>query len=215
MKQFLFNALKKLYDWFNAKWLDGKIHASSVVLDSHLGKNARVGKHSYFGNSGLGDYSYLSGFNIVVNTTIGKFCSIGSFVSICTGNHPTSVFASTSPVFYSPHAHSFADQSYFAESGTVSIGHDVWIGSNVVIVDNVSIGTGAVIAAGAVVTKDVPPYAVYGGVPAKLIKMRFDETTVAALLKSKWWDKDELWLKKNFKLMHNAQNLIEFLEKEY
>lgn len=214
MKQILFRFFKKSYDWFNAKWVDGKCHATSVVIDSDLGKNTKVGKHSFFGNSSLGDYSYLSGFNIVVNTTIGKFCSIGSFVSICTGSHPTSVFASTSPVFYAKNPHSFADQEFFKESGTVQIGHDVWIGSNVVIVDNVTIGTGVIIAAGAVVVNDVPPYAIIGGVPAKLIRMRFDDTTIAALLASNWWEKDETWFRENYKLMHNAENLLNNLAQE-
>lgn len=210
----LFKIQKKLFDFFHAQWIHGKIHSSSTVINSQLSKTSRIGKFSYVGQSTIGDYSYMSGFNTVVNTQIGKFCSIGSFVSICTGKHPTSVFVSTSPMFYSKHGNSFADREYFKESGNVTIGHDVWIGSNVVIVDDVKISTGAIIAAGAVVTQDVPPYAIYGGVPAKLIKMRFDDKTIEMLLKSEWWNKDEKWLREYYKLMHNAEDLIQYLNNE-
>lgn len=206
----LLRIAKKAYDWFNAQWVN-KVHASSVAIDTTLEQGARIGKHSYCGNCHIGRYSYLSGFNIVVNTRIGNFCSIGSFVSICTGMHPTSTFASTSPVFYSAHGNTFADREYFPESGKVEIGHDVWIGSNVLIIDNVTVGTGAVIAAGAVVTKDVPPYAIVGGIPAKIIKMRFDDQTIDALLKSRWWEKDDAWFKEHYRLMHDAEALLRAL----
>ncbi|MES2480145.1 MAG: CatB-related O-acetyltransferase [Bacteroidota bacterium] len=213
MNSFLLRFAKRLHDWFNAKWIDGKYHSTTVVSNCQLGKKVKVGKHSYCGNSSIGDFSYLSGLNIVVNTQIGKFCSIGSFVSICTGNHPTSSFVSTSPVFYSLHGYTFADKEYFKESGTVEIGNDVWIGSNVVVVDNIKIGHGAIVAAGAVVTQDVPDYAIVGGIPARLIRMRFDEETVEKLLASEWWNKDEKWLKENFKLLHNVDTFLSALEK--
>lgn len=214
MKGFLFNITKRLRDWYHAQWLHGKVHSSSVSLQNHIGKHCRIGKHSFVGHSSMGDYSYCSGFNIIVNTQIGKFCSIGSFVSICTGKHPSTVFVSTSPVFYSKSANSFADKEYFKESGAVHIGHDVWIGSNVVIIDDVNIGTGAIIAAGSIVTKDVPPYAIYGGVPARLIKMRFDEATIQALLASEWWQHDDAWFKEHYKLMHNSEDFLQFLKQE-
>lgn len=213
MRRFLFKYFKKAFDWFNAQWIDDKVHATTTVLNTRLGKSVRIGKHAFIGNSTIGDYCIFSGFNIVANTTVGKFGSIGSFVSICTGNHPTDTFASTSQYFYSRNiANTLSDKEYFDEAGSVEIGHDVWIGSNTLVVDNVKIGTGAIVAAGAVVTKDVPPYAIYGGVPARLIKMRFDEATIEALLKSKWWEKDDEWFSKNYKLMHNVNDLLAYFK---
>ena len=85
---------------------------------------------------------------------------------------------------------------------------------NVVIIDDVNIGTGAIIAAGSIVTKDVPPYAIYGGVPARLIKMRFDEATIQALLASEWWQHDDAWFKEHYKLMHNSEDFLQFLKQE-
>ena len=103
----------------------------------------------------------------------------------------------------------FVDQKYFEEEEkTVHIGNDVWIGSNVIVVDGVTIGDGAIIAAGAVVTKDVPPYAIFGGIPAKLIRYRFDEQKIDFMLKFKWWDKEEKWLRKNVKDFHNIDKFI-------
>src|SRR5688572_19360014 len=156
---------KKVYHWFYAKWVNGKIHITAVVDKCDLGSNVRISKHSYCYNTQIGSYTYLSGFNLVVNSKIGKFCSIGMFVSICPGKHPTNTFVSTSPVFYSLNKPTFSEKQAFDESGEVEIGNDVWIGSNSIILDGVKIGHGAIVAAGSVVNKDVEPYSIVGGVP--------------------------------------------------
>lgn len=90
----------------------------------------------------------------------------------------------------------------------VVIGNDVWIGAYAKIVEGVRIGDGAVIAAGAVVTKDVPPYAIVGGVPAKIIKYRFEEKQIKQLLELKWWNKDIAWLKTHAEKFRDVQELL-------
>ena len=97
---------------------------------------------------------------------------------------------STHPVFFSTRMQSgytFADESYFEEYRGTTIGNDVWIGANAIVIDGVRIGDGAVVAAGAVVTKDVPAYAIVGGVPARIIRYRFLQTDIDVLLKINWW----------------------------
>ncbi|MFC2097905.1 CatB-related O-acetyltransferase, partial [Bacteroidota bacterium] len=117
-------------------------------------------------------------------------------------------FVSTHPAFYSKQKQAritFAEKQYFEEYEKILIENDVWLGANVIIVDGVKIGNGAMIGAGAVVTKDVPPYAIMGGVPAKIIKYRFEKDKIDFLQKSEWWNKDIDWLKKNYQLFHNIQ----------
>jgi acetyltransferase-like isoleucine patch superfamily enzyme len=122
--------------------------------------------------------------------TIGRFCSFADGVEILLGGNHRLDFITTYPFGAMtgvwPEA---AGSTGFAMSkGDVTIGHDVWLGSGCMILSGVSIGTGAVIAARAVVTKDVPPYAVVAGNPAKVIRMRFDDATVTRLLASRWWE---------------------------
>jgi acetyltransferase-like isoleucine patch superfamily enzyme len=126
----------------------------------------------------LGDYSYFAKNAQVANTTIGKFCSIGPNFCSGLGIHPTDG-VSTHPMFY---------RGEMAEHKPVTIGNDVFIGANVTVLDGVTIGDGAVIGAGAVVSKDIPPYAIVGGVPARLIRYRFDMDTIQQLLDKQWWN---------------------------
>lgn len=120
----------------------------------------------------------------VANADVGAFCGIGPNVRIGPGLHPTR-WVSTHPVLYSNAMQSgiaFCESRKFEDNRPIIIGRDVWIGANALVLDGVSVGHGAVIAAGAVITKDVPPYAIVGGVPGKVLKMPFDSDTIDQLL---------------------------------
>lgn len=181
-----------------------KIDSSSIIYNSDLGCNVFIGRETQMIDSSIDDFSYINSDSIIKNCKIGKFCSIGMGVKISLGKHPVN-FISTHPVFYSNNKpfETFADNNYFTEFESVQIGNDVWIGDDVFIPGGVIIGDGAVIAAKSVVTKDVEPYAIVGGIPAKLIKYRFSQSEISKLLEIKWWERDKEWLKMNFEKFHN------------
>jgi acetyltransferase-like isoleucine patch superfamily enzyme len=152
----------------------------------------------YLNNVKLGDYSYISKNSNLTNTTIGKFCSIGPNFNSGLGLHPTNGI-STSPMFYSTlkqNGFSLVNKNAFEETKPITIGNDVYIGANVTILDGIRIADGAVIGAGAIVTKDIPPYAISVGIPAKVFKYRFNDETIDKLLKRQWWNFPEADLQK-------------------
>lgn len=143
--------------------------------------------------SSFGDYSYghISVFNWGHQTqySVGKFCSIANATIYLGGNHRTD-WVSTFPFPADPDRFPEAKKitDFAVSKGDVTIGNDVWIGSQAIILSGVTIGDGAVIGAYTVVTKNVPPYAVVVGNPGKIVKYRFDEKTIARLLKIQWWN---------------------------
>ena len=142
-------------------------------------------------NSKIGNYSYVGKRSILYNTTIGNYCSIANDVRICLGKHPVTFF-STNPFLFDESFYNYyknSNEKIKNSIGKVTIENDVWIGANVTIVDNVTIGTGAVVAAGSVVTKNVKPYSIIGGVPAKIIKYRFSKNVINQISKTKWYNK--------------------------
>lgn len=175
-----------------------KIEYMAFLKGCVFGGHNRIYDYSTLTRVTLGDYSYVADHCNINDTRIGKFCSIGPHVLCGLGAHPVRTFVSTHPVFYSTMEQcgvSFVSEERFQERSPINIGHDVWIGARAIILDGVAIGDGAIVAAGAVVTKDVPPYAVVGGVPAVLIRYRFNEEIIGKLLALRWWDKDATWIR--------------------
>lgn len=161
----------------------------AVVRNSNIDKTAAIDKFTRFYDSSIGRYSYVGGSCIIVNTTIGKFCSIAQNSIIGGANHPTD-WVSTSPVFRKGEnilGKTLSELDYRAYEKT-SIGNDVWIGEGAMVMTGCNIGNGAVIAARAVVTKDVEPYSIVAGIPAKEIRKRFEAEDIAYLQNLKWWD---------------------------
>lgn len=159
----------------------------------------------------MGDFSYVGENSKIINTEIGKFTCIGHEVIVGLGKHPSRDFVSVHPIFYSPHCPAqitFASPPFWDEYAKIIIGNDVWIGARAIILDGVTIGDGAIVGAGAVVTKDVPAYAVVVGVPAKVLRYRFESTEIDFLKQFKWWDRDIDWLRENATKFHNIQELI-------
>ena len=183
----------------------------NVNIDNCIwGQNNYISDNCRIKNVSLGDFTYLNEKVELFNVKIGKFCSIGPNVKIGFGAHPTH-FVSTHPVFYSKNKpfETFADMEYFNEYTQIEIGNDVWIGSDVKIIGNIVIGDGAIVAAGAIVTKNVEPYSIVGGIPAKVIKLRFEPSTINKIQNSQWWDKDINWLKTNYKYFFSVDDFID------
>jgi hypothetical protein len=192
------------------------IDPSAVVRDSQLGAYTEVGARTKIAETIMGDYSYIVNDGDIIYSTIGKFCSIAAQVRINPGNHPM-WRASQSHFTYRASAYfqGEADEVEFFDwrrDHHVEIGHDVWIGHGVVILAGRKIGTGAVIAAGAVVTKDVEPYTIVGGVPAKEIGRRFPDPIVIRLNEIAWWNWDHETLRLRLQDFRNLK-IEEFIEK--
>lgn len=193
----------------------GLILDDAVVAKTELGSFNLICNDASISNSVMGDFSYIGIGTRISNTSIGKFCGIGPGVIVNPGIHPSRDFVSAHPTFYSTsfRCHNrFAEHQAIEEHGHVNIEHDVWIGANVIILPNITVGTGAIIAAGAVVTKNVEPYTIVGGVPAKRIRFRFEPEQIEKLLASEWWNWDFERLKQRHLDFHSYAQFEKMLK---
>jgi len=188
-----------------------KIGYLSKCVSCSFGNYNTIYKNVSLNTVLLGDFTYVSDGTKISKAKIGKFCSIGPDCKIGLGKHPSSKFVSTHPVFFSMLKQaqvSFSNKNRFEEFEEINIGNDVWVGANAIILDGVTVSDGVIIGAGSVVTKDIPPYAIVGGIPAKIIKYRFERNEIDKLLKIKWWDMDLDYLRKNYKKLHDIKKFL-------
>lgn len=202
-----------------------------VILSSGctIGAKSTFEGHNYIGKKTIFDgsigYGSYMGDNCRVFAAVGRYSSIADNVTVVNGEHPTKIIASTHPVFYSNSNSvklNYGNESKFTEYSyadkdkkyPVVIGNDVWIGHSAILLSGITIGDGAIIASGAVVVKDVPPYTIVGGVPAKSIRKRFTDEQISILTKAKWWERDENWIIEHYKDFENIECLTKTLEKE-
>jgi acetyltransferase-like isoleucine patch superfamily enzyme len=172
-----------------------------VVLKS----NARVWRCR------IGRYSYIGHDSEFQDCTIGRFCSVAPYVLCGLGQHPLRSYVAMSPTFYrnpAPCLTLVERTRFLDEYAPIHIGSDVWIGTRAIVKDGVSVGHGAVVGAGAVVTGDVPPYAIVGGVPARVIRYRFPKDIVDRLLAISWWDRDLEWIRSHIDSFADVEKFV-------
>lgn len=182
-----------------------------ISMDTTLNKGTKVLSNAHLGSCKVGRYTYIGSRSHFTYTEIGPFCSIGQEVLCGLGKHPIN-YVSTYPGFYSgkPSGSVWFGTTHdeVEEHQVTYIGADVWIGARAMILGGQNIGVGAIIAAGAVVSKDVPPYAIVGGVPAKIIKYRFDEETIEKIMRSKWWEHKDADLREMAKTITDPNKFL-------
>ena len=220
-----------VFNWLRRKKFQLRLKRKSNVIikkgacvfpDCSFEGDNIIYENCYVKKSYVGYGSYIHAESCIINTMIGKWCSIAPCVRIINGNHPSKKIVTTHPALYGGkkcvriaidkvapfEEYSYADDNkeYF-----VTIGNDVWIGDSAKIINGVAIGDGAIVAAGAVVTKDIPPYSIVGGVPARVISYRFTKSQIESLLQYKWWNKDLCFIKENIESFWDIEKMMELI----
>ncbi|RGS74952.1 CatB-related O-acetyltransferase [Coprococcus sp. AF21-14LB] len=214
---FIKTMLKKFYYMCKFKKKNVTLcRGCNIDRGSFFEGNNVIGSGTHFKGT-LGYGSYI-GNNSEINGKIGKYCSIANNVHVIMGMHPTEIYVSTHPCFFSnkcqagftyTSSNTYIEQKYADnEKNPVVIGNDVWIGFGVSIMSGISIGDGAIIGAGTLVTHDVEPYTIVVGIPGKVLKKRFTDKEIEFLLNFKWWDKTEDWLKSNVQDFNDISKFI-------
>ncbi len=197
--------LQYIYSKIFKKYLRGK-----SILRSDIHRTAVVASGCSIVDSKLGKYSYVGYDSTLVKCVVGSYCSMAEGIIIGGAEHPMD-WVSTSPVFENVR-HSGPTKRFakfdLPPCKTTMIGNDVWIGNRAIIKQGITIGNGAVIGAGAVVTKDVEPYSIVVGCPAKHIRYRFDENLRNELQKSAWWDLSDQELADNGKFAKEPEKFV-------
>lgn len=215
--KFLKNSLRRAVICY--RFPQSQIHnGTNIGLDTFLGEYTVIFPDVTIQfNSKVGAYTYIQSNTVVYNANIGSYCSIARNVTIGLVDHPM-YFVSTNPIFYD------YDEGllprFFTKNSIdkkdilpqTRIDADVWIGQGAMVKAGVTIGVGAIIGAGAMVTKDVAPYTIVAGIPAREIKKRFDETTCKRLLESKWWEFDSKTLERVASLFNDPQSFLKVIE---
>lgn len=195
-----------------------KIWPSRKVNEIYCEGYNTISRNTEVYNAYIGYASGISRNSVFHNVKIGKYSVMAPGIQIIRGQHPTKDIVSVHPSFYSiqkQYGFTYVNQQKYEEfkyadeekKYSVIIGNDVWIASNVTILEGIKIGDGAIIAASSVVTKDVPPYSIYGGNPAKLIRYRFNDEDLNFLLNLKWWQKESDWIKNHAKYFCDIKSL--------
>lgn len=204
------------------------LRGNKVSLNVKLNKNTYLeGKNVIFSNSDIsGTYiglcTYIGIDSELINSKIGRFCSIAPRVKIVQGYHPTKDFLSTHPAFFSIRkqlGYTFVDTQKFTEfrfaedNWFVTIGNDVWIGSDVIILSGVKIGDGAIIGSGCVVSKDVEPYSIVVGNPMQVIRYRFTQDKIKEIIKHNIWSHEYEWYLKNSEIFSDISLFYKYINK--
>ena len=205
------NVVKKIVNYYMCKKnkapLNCIIHHKAKIYNTKLEGKNRITKNVILRNSEIGYGTLITGDSDIIQCKIGKYCQIG-FTSLI-GAHPIHNVVSIHPALYSTlgqMGYTYVKRNTFEEfvyadnenKWRIVIGNDVWVTPGTTRINQgITIGDGAVVMEGAIVTKDVPPYAIVAGMPAKVIGYRFEPDEIDFLLKLRWWDRDEEWIKRN------------------
>lgn len=215
LKNILIVWLKRYVKSHVLEWIHREKHLSIGYMVSirncSFGSFNTIYNNATLNDVSMGDMTYVGVGANLAKCTIGSYCSIGPGVFVGLGKHPSKEFVSTHPAFFSLSKQSqvtFVDRQKYIESVPVKIGSDVWIGAGAIVLDGVTIGDGAIIGAGAIVVRDVAPFGIALGTPARVERYRFSSDEIDYLLDLQWWNKGPEWVKEHSADFESLSKLI-------